>query len=99
MVGNCSDDVVYRIWELRRSIDPMATGRANEMPSKERKRTGPCVNMLALANPSYLYSWVRKKLGVPIYKLRLRDVSNYQRISFYGHCVHMIKFLYPPINW
>ena len=55
MVENCSDDVVYRICEVKRSIDPMATGRANEIPSKERKRTGPRVHMLALEKPSYFF--------------------------------------------
>lgn len=38
--------------DVRRRREPIGTGRANEMPSRERKVTCPRVNRHEFANPS-----------------------------------------------
>lgn len=38
---------------MRWRIEPIGTGRAKEMPSSERNRTGPRVNSEAFVNPSW----------------------------------------------
>ena len=50
--GNCSELVVWRMWLVRRRIDPIGTGFAKEMPSRETKRTWHPVKSSAFANPS-----------------------------------------------
>ena len=48
-------DAVCRIQDLRRKMLPIGTGRAKDIPSSDRKRTCPRVNILALVKPSWLY--------------------------------------------
>ena len=50
--GNCSELVVWRMWLVRRRMEPIGTGFAKEMPSRETKRTWHPVKSSALANPS-----------------------------------------------
>lgn len=52
-VGNSGVELVWRMWEVRRKMDPMGTGFAKEIPSSERKRTWLRVKSEELVKPSY----------------------------------------------
>ena len=85
--GNSFVDVVWRIWDLRRRTEPMGTGRAKEMLSSERNRTGPRVKSIEFEYPSCadyevsLRHWNADCIGAP----HKRAASgNLQNISFTG---------------
>jgi len=46
-------DAVCRMEDLRRKMPPIGTGRAKDIPSSDKNRTCPRVNILALVKPSW----------------------------------------------
>lgn len=66
---------MYIICERRRRIEPIGTGRANEMPSSDRNLTWPWVNMLALVNPSYVIDIVIDINHLTVEQIVLRRTS------------------------